>query len=244
MRTRNSITVLINKRLTGARRLIPRYSREEMVSLWNQENKFAKWLEIELAVCEILTRRGDIPERAFENISQKAGFDAQRIEEIEETVKHDVIAFLTSVAEKVGEDSRYIHMGLTSSDILDTSLALLLKEASEILIEDVDGLLKVLKERAYRHKDTLMMGRSHGIHAEPVTFGLKMAMWYQEMERNRERLLRAQENISYGKISGAVGTFSFIDPGVEEYVCDRLGLRPAPVSTQIMQRDKIGRAHV
>ncbi|MBN2569598.1 MAG: adenylosuccinate lyase [Deltaproteobacteria bacterium] len=218
--------------------MIPRYSRQEMVSLWNQENKFAKWLEIELAVCEILTRRGEIPEESFKNISQKAGFDVRRIEEIEETVKHDVIAFLTSVAEKVGEDSRYIHMGLTSSDILDTSLALLLKEASEILIEDVDSLLKVLKDRAYQYKDTLMMGRSHGIHAEPVTFGLKMAMWYQEMERNRERLVRARENISYGKISGAVGTFSFIDPGVEEYVCDRLGLRPAPVSTQIMQRDR------
>ncbi len=218
--------------------MIPRYSRSEMASIWSQENRFAKWLEIELYVCEALVRRGEIPEKSFKNISEKAGFDVQRIEEIEKTVKHDVIAFLTSVSEKVGEDARYIHMGLTSSDILDTSFAVLLKEASEMLIDDLDRLLSVLKEKAFQYKDTLMIGRSHGIHAEPVTFGLKMAMWYQEMVRNRDRLLRARDSVSFGKISGAVGTFSFIDPAVEEFVCDKLGLRPAPVSTQIIQRDR------
>ena len=209
-----------------------------MASIWSEGNRFEKWLEIELAVCEVLARRGEIPEESFKTISERAGFDVQRIAEIEETVKHDVIAFLTSVAEKVGEDSRYIHMGLTSSDILDTSFAVLLREASGMLIEDMEGLLAVLKEKAFQYKDTLMIGRSHGIHAEPVTFGLKMAMWYQEMVRNRDRLIRARDSISYGKISGAVGTFSFIDPEVEEFVCAKLELRPAPVSTQIVQRDR------
>jgi len=209
-----------------------------MASIWSQENRFAKWLEIELSVCEALAKRGEIPAKSFKNISEKAEFDVQRIEELEKTVKHDVIAFLTSVSEKVGEDARYIHMGLTSSDILDTSFAVLLKEASGMLIEGLDRLLSVLKEKAFQYKDTLMIGRSHGIHAEPITFGLKMAMWYQEMVRNRDRLLRARDSISFGKISGAVGTFSFIDPDVEEYVCVKLGLQPAPVSTQIIQRDR------
>jgi adenylosuccinate lyase len=161
-----------------------------------------------------------------------------RIQEIEKNTKHDVIAFLTSVTEKVGEDGRFIHMGLTSSDVLDTSLAMLLKEASDILIEDIDNLLAVLKKKAWAYKDVLMIGRSHGIHAEPITFGLKMALWYQEMERNRSRLIQAKESISYGKIAGAVGTFSFIDPSVETYVCRKLGLKPAPVSSQIIQRDR------
>jgi len=218
--------------------VISRYSRREMAAIWSDENRYATWLEIELAVCEALTRRGEIPEASFTTISEKAGFDVARIAEIEETVKHDVIAFLTSVSEQVGPDSRYIHMGLTSSDILDTSLALLLRRASGRLIEAMDRLLGVLREQAFRHRETVMMGRSHGIHAEPVTFGLKMAMWYQEMERNRERLARARHSISHGKISGAVGTFSFIDPAVEEFVCEKLGLRPAPVSTQIVQRDR------
>lgn len=230
--------MLFGSSYSGERTLISRYSREEMTAIWSQENKFTKWLEIELAVCEVLAERGEIPRQSFKNISEKAGFDVQRIAEIEETVKHDVIAFLTSVSEKVGNDSRYIHMGLTSSDILDTSLALLLKEAAGILIEDMDCLLHVLKERAFQHKDMPMIGRSHGIHAEPITFGLKMALWYQEMVRNRERLLRARDSISFGKISGAVGTFSFIDPAVEESVCVKLGLQPAPVSTQIIQRDR------
>ena len=218
--------------------LIPRYSRREMASIWSQENIYQKWLDIELLACEALASIGKIPIHSFNNITEKAGFDIARIEEIEKTVKHDVIAFLTSVSEKVGEDARYIHMGLTSSDVLDTSLAVLLKEAAELLIQDIEKLLIILRKKAFQYKDTLMIGRSHGIHAEPITFGLKMALWYQEMERNRERMLRAKEAISYGKISGAVGTFSFIDPMVEEYVCGRLGFKPAPVSTQIIQRDR------
>ncbi len=209
-----------------------------MSSLWRPENRYQKWLDIEIFACEAMAEKGKIPEESFKNIKAKAGFDTARIDEIEKTTKHDVIAFLTSVTERVGEDGRFIHMGLTSSDILDTSLALLLRDASAILIGDIDQLLTVLKKKAFAYKDTLMIGRSHGIHAEPITFGLKMALWYQEMMRNRERMVRAKETISCGKISGAVGTFSFVDPYVEEYVCRKLGLKPAPVSSQIIQRDR------
>ncbi len=209
-----------------------------MTFIWSPENRFQKWLDIEILACEALAARGKIPAASLEKIKEKAGFDVQRIDEIEATVKHDVIAFLTSVSERVGEDSRYIHMGLTSSDILDTSLAVLLKEASDLLIADLDELLIILKDKAFQYKDTIMIGRSHGIHAEPITFGLKMALWYREMRRNRIRLIRAREAISCGKIAGAVGTFSFIDPDVEEYVCEKLGLKPAPISTQIVQRDR------
>ncbi|HEU19409.1 MAG TPA: adenylosuccinate lyase [Deltaproteobacteria bacterium] len=218
--------------------MIPRYSREEMASIWRPENIYRKWLDVELVACEALANMGKIPMKSFNTIMERAGFDVARIEEIEKTTKHDVIAFLTSVAEKVGEDSRFIHMGLTSSDVLDTSLALLLREAAELLIKDVERVMVILRDKAFTYKDTLMIGRSHGIHAEPITFGLKMALWYQEMERNHERLVRANETISYGKIAGAVGTFSFVEPMVEEYVCGRLGLKPAPVSTQIVQRDR------
>lgn len=218
--------------------MIPRYSRDGMVAIWSPENRYSKWLDIEILVCEALAERGEIPENSAKNIKLRAGFDVARIEEIEKKTKHDVIAFLTAVSEKIGEDSRFVHMGLTSSDILDTALALLLKEASEILIDDLDKLLAVLKEKAWSYKDTLMIGRSHGIHAEPITFGLKMALWYQEMSRNRYRLIRAKEAISTGKIAGAVGTFSFIHPSVETYVCQKLGLEPAPASSQIIQRDR------
>jgi len=218
--------------------VIPRYSREILSAIWSPENKYRTWLDIELYVCEAQTKRREIPEESLKNIKLKAGYDVARIEEIEKKTKHDVIAFLTSVTERVGEDGRFIHMGLTSSDVLDTSLAVLLKEATDILIEDIDELLVVLKEKAWAYKDVLMIGRSHGIHAEPITFGLKMALWYQEMERNRSRLICAKESISYGKVSGAVGTFSFIDPSVETYVCEKLGLKPAPVSSQIVQRDR------
>ncbi len=218
--------------------MIPRYSRETMSAIWSPENRYRKWLDIELLACEAMAIRGDIPENSIRNIREKAGFDIARIEELEKTTKHDVIAFLTSVADKVGEDSRFIHKGLTSSDILDTSLAVLLKEASDILIDDLIRLQEVLKKKALRHKDTLMIGRSHGIHAEPITFGLKMAIWYQETERNLARMERAKESVGYGKISGAVGTFSFVDPSIEEYVCAKLGLKPAPVSSQIVQRDR------
>ncbi len=218
--------------------MIPRYSRKEMESIWSAKNRFQKWLDIEILVCEALAKKGAIPRDALRTIKARARFDIGRIDEIERIVKHDVIAFLTSVAEFVGPDSRYIHMGLTSSDILDTSLALLLKEASDLLLDDIDKLLAVLKKKAIRHKSTLMIGRTHGIHAEPVTFGLKMAMWYEEMTRNRERLIRARDAVACGKISGAVGTFAFIDPSVEEYVCRKLGLVPEKVATQIVQRDR------
>jgi adenylosuccinate lyase len=209
-----------------------------MSAIWTPENRYQKWLDIEIFACEALARRGEIPKASLRKIKAKAGFDVARIDEIEKTTKHDIIAFLTSVMEKVGEDGRFIHMGLTSSDILDTSLAILLKEAAEILIEDIDQLLDVLKKKAFAYKDTVMIGRSHGIHAEPITFGLKMALWHQEMQRNRDRMIRAKKTISYGKVSGAVGTFSFIHPAVEEYVCRKLGLKPAPVSSQIVQRDR------
>ena len=209
-----------------------------MSAIWSPENRFQTWLDIEILACEAMAKKGHIPARSLKRIKEKAGFDIARIEEIEKTTKHDVIAFLTSLTEKVGEDGRFIHMGLTSSDILDTSLAVLLRQASGILIDDVQALLRVLKAKAQKHRKTLMIGRSHGIHAEPITFGLKMALWHQEMQRNLARLIRARDTISYGKISGAVGTFSFVHPSVEEYVCRKLELKPAPVSSQIVQRDR------
>ena len=209
-----------------------------MSAVWSAENRYKKWLEIEILVCEALAQRGEIPIASLENIKAKAGFDVDKIDEIEKTTKHDVIAFLTDVSQRVGEDGRFLHLGLTSSDILDTSLGLLLREAADILLADLDRLLAALKKKAFQYRNTIMMGRSHGIHAEPITFGLKMGLWYQEMVRNRRRLLQAKETISTGMISGAVGTFSFVDPAVEEYVCQKLGLKPAPVSSQIVQRDR------
>ena len=218
--------------------MIPRYSREKMTAIWSQENKYQKWLDVEVAACEAMVKLGKVPAQAVETIKSKAVIDVARIDEIEKITKHDVIAFVSSLTEKIGEAGRFIHMGLTSSDVLDTALAVQLKEAAQMLLDDLDQLLAVLKRRAWEHKDTLMIGRSHGIHAEPITFGLKMALWYQEMLRNRERLARAKETVSCGKIAGAVGTFSFIEPVVEEYVCKKLGLTPAPVSSQIVQRDR------
>jgi len=218
--------------------LIPRYSRDRMNAIWTPENRYRTWLDIEILACEAMSQLGLIPASSLENIKSKAGFDISRIDEIEKTTKHDVIAFLTAVTEKVGDDGRFIHMGMTSSDVLDTSFAVLLKQAADILVEDLEQLLIVLKRKALQFKDTVMIGRSHGIHAEPITFGLKMALWYQEMIRNHSRLLRARDAVSTGKISGAVGTFSFIDPEVETYVCRHLGLTPAPISSQIVQRDR------
>lgn len=209
-----------------------------MARIWEPENRLQRWLDVEIAACEAWCEMGKIPKKALANIKAKAGFDIKRIDELEKEVKHDVIAFLTSVAEFVGPDSRFIHMGLTSSDILDTSLALLLREASDLIIKDMERLLKVLEAKALKHKDTVMMGRSHGIHAEPMTFGLKMALWYAEMERNLERMTRAKEVISYGKLSGAVGTFSQADPKIEKYVLAKLGLKAEPVATQVVQRDR------
>ena len=209
-----------------------------MTAIWSQKNKYQKWLDVEVAACEAMVTLGKVPAEALKTIKAKAAINVDRIDEIEKITKHDVIAFVSSLTEKIGEDGRFIHMGLTSSDVLDTALAVQLKEAAEILQDDMDLLLQVLKRRAFEHKNTLMIGRSHGIHAEPITFGLKMALWYQEMERNRARLVRAKETVSYGKIAGAVGTFSFIEPFVEEHVCETLGLKPAPVSSQIVQRDR------
>ena len=217
--------------------MIPRYTRPEMAKIWTEQRKFETWLEIELLVCEALSELGEIPSEAVKEIRKKSKFDVQQINEIENVTKHDVIAFLTNVGESIGPLSKYLHYGLTSSDILDTSLALLLKEASEIILQDIHRFLEVLKKKAFQHKETLMIGRSHGVHAEPITFGLKMALWYDEMKRNLIRMERAKEAVSVGKISGAVGTFAHIPPFVEEFVCRRLGLKPAPISTQIVQRD-------
>jgi len=218
--------------------VIARYSREKMEKIWSPENRYQKWLDVEICASEAMVKLGKVPESAINTIKEKAVINVARIDEIEKITKHDVISFLTSITEVVGEDGRFLHMGMTSSDVLDTSFAVLLKEAADILLDDIDELLAALKRKAYEHKNTLMIGRSHGIHAEPITFGLKMAMWYQEMQRNRQRLIHARESVSTGKISGAVGTFSFIDPFVEEYVCEKLELKPAPVSTQIVQRDR------
>jgi len=218
--------------------VIKRYTRPEMGQLWTQENRYRKWLQVELAVCEVRAERGEIPWEDWLVIKEKANFDPNRIEEIEEITKHDVIAFITNVAEYVGPPSRFIHEGLTSSDVLDTSLALLLVDASDILLKDIDRLMEALKKQAFRWKDLIMIGRSHGVHAEPITLGLKFALWYEEMKRNRERLLKARETVRVGKISGAVGTYANIDPEIEKAVCEKLGLKPDPISTQIVQRDR------
>jgi adenylosuccinate lyase len=218
--------------------VIERYSRPEMARIWEAENRYRKWLEIEIYACEAHAEMGTIPGEAVERIKANAKFDVGRIDEIEKVVKHDVIAFLTSVAEYIGDDSRFVHLGLTSSDVLDTSFAMLLKEAGDLIISDIKRLMEAIRKRAFEHKNTPMMGRSHGIHAEPVTFGIKMALWYDEMRRNLRRMEAARDTIAYGKISGAVGTFANIDPQVEEYVCNKAGLKPAPGSTQIIQRDR------
>ena len=210
-----------------------------MARIWTEEQKFETWLQIELVVCEDLAELGEIPKEALAEIKEKARFQVDRVNELEKVTKHDVISFFTNVGEYIGPFSRYLHDGLTSSDILDTSLALLLKEASDIILKDIERLLDVLKQKAFEHKETLMIGRSHGIHAEPITFGLKMALWYDEMKQNLLRMERAKEAIRVGKISGAVGTFAHIPPLVEEIVCQRLVLKPAPISTQIVQRDHL-----
>jgi adenylosuccinate lyase len=218
--------------------MIKRYTRKPMGDIWTEENKYRTWLKVEIAACQAMAEAGKIPRNALEVIREKADFSVDRIEAIEAETRHDVIAFLTSVAEFVGPDSRYVHLGLTSSDVLDTSMACLLKLAGEMILEDCDRLLSAIKTRAFEHKETVMIGRSHGIHAEPITFGLKLAVWYDEMQRNRRRMERAVETISVGKISGAVGTFANISPQVEARVCQLLELKPAPASTQIIQRDR------
>ncbi len=218
--------------------MIRRYSREVMQHIWSDENRYRRWLDVEIAVCEAWASLGRITKESLENIKSKARFTVERIEEIEAVTRHDVIAFVSCVAEYVGEDARFIHMGMTSSDVLDTALALQFKESGQIIIQDIRKFMDVLKKRAFEFKYTPAMGRSHGIHAEPITFGLKFALWYAEMARNLKRMEDAVEVISYGKISGAVGTFANVPPEVEEYACRRLGIEPDPISTQIIQRDR------
>jgi len=218
--------------------MIPRYSRKEMSDIWELENKFRIWLNIELAVCEVYAERGIIPHEDLKIIKEKADFTVDRILEIENEVHHDVIAFTTAVAENVGPSSRYIHYGLTSSDVVDTALSIQMKEAGNILLKDLEQVIDSLKNNALKYRDVQCIGRSHGVHAEPTTFGVKMALYYESFKRSRERLARAIENISYGKLSGAVGTFSNISPEIEEEVCSRLDLKPDPVSTQVIQRDR------
>lgn len=218
--------------------MIERYTRPDMGAIWSDENKYRIWLEIEILACEAQAKLGVIPQEAVDEIRAKAQFDVARILEIEETTKHDVIAFTTNVAEYVGPASRYIHLGMTSSDVLDTCLAVQLKQAGELLRADLVTLRDVLARRANEFKYTPCIGRSHGIHAEPTTFGLKLALWHQECVRSIERMDRALEVISVGMVSGAVGTFEHLSPEVEVYVCQKLGLRPAPVSTQVIQRDR------
>jgi adenylosuccinate lyase len=217
--------------------MIDRYTLPEMGALWSEQNKFQKWLDVEIAVCEVHAENGIIPRDALEQIKARAKFSVERINEIEKTTNHDVIAFTTNLAESIGEESRFVHYGLTSSDVVDTANALLLRDAADILLKKVDALIDVLKRRALEFKNTPQVGRTHGIHAEPTSFGLTFALWFEEMRRNRERLLRAREAVAVGKISGAVGAFAHLDPSVEEAVCVRLGLKAAPVSTQVIQRD-------
>jgi adenylosuccinate lyase len=208
-----------------------------MGAIWSEQNKFQKWLDVELAVCEVHAEMGTIPTEALAEIKSRAKFSVDRINEIEKTTNHDVIAFTTNLAESIGEAARFVHYGLTSSDVVDTANALLLRDSCDILRTKIDGLMTILKKRAFEFKRTPQVGRTHGIHAEPTSFGLTFAVWYDEMRRNRLRLERAREAIAVGKISGAVGAFAHLDPIVEEKVCARLGLKPAPVSTQIIQRD-------
>ncbi|ABO50880.1 Adenylosuccinate lyase [Desulforamulus reducens MI-1] len=218
--------------------MIERYTLPEMKHIWSDTNKFQKWLDVEIAACEAMVELGQIPAEALENIKARASFSVERILEIEEVTRHDVIAFLTCVAENVGEDSKYIHMGLTSSDVVDTAQCVRMKEAGELILKKLERLRQVLLEKAKEHRHTIMIGRTHGIHAEPMTFGLKMLLWVAETERNMERLQDAIKTVSVGAISGAVGTYANIDPKIEAHVCNRLGLKPARVSTQILQRDR------
>jgi len=218
--------------------MIKRYSRPEMGSVWTDENRYRKWLEVEIAVCEAWHELGRIPTEALAEIKSKASFSVERIEAIEKTVKHDLIAFLTSVAEFIGPLSRYVHLGLTSYDVVDTAFSLLIKDSLDKIIPQLKNLKSILKEQALAHKKTVMIGRTHGVHAEPITFGFKLLVWYEETKRNIKRLEQAKETISYGRIAGAVGTFGHLDPRVEGIALQKLGLKPAPVSTQVLQRDR------
>ena len=218
--------------------MIKRYSLEPMKSIWEDKEKYASWLKVELAVCEVRKELGFLDQDIFELIKERANYSIDRINDIEKVTRHDVLAFTSSVGENLGEFSRYFHQGLTSSDILDTSLGILLKEASRLIIKDIQEVIEKLKQLAYQHKNTIMIGRTHGVHAEPITFGFKLTLWYSEMSRNLKRMKQASEDVSYGKISGAVGTFAHIEPQLEEMVCKKLGLKSAKISSQIIQRDR------
>jgi adenylosuccinate lyase len=218
--------------------MIPRYSREPMARIWSEENKFAAWLQVEMAAMEALAEAGLIPAEVPARVKGKAQCDAESVLAIEKETHHDVAAFVDQVADSLGEDGRYFHFGLTSSDVLDTALALRLKEAADLLLAGLNELLAILKDKAYAYQDLVMIGRTHGVHAEPITLGLKFTLWYAEFQRQRHRLAAAQETVSVGKLSGAVGTFAHLPPEVEAGVCARLGLTPAPISSQIIQRDR------
>jgi adenylosuccinate lyase len=222
--------------------VIPRYSRQQMAALWSEVTRLRRWRDVELAALEGMVEAGLVPRQALEDCLARAGdfseADVARIEEIERTTKHDVIAFLTFLEERVGPSARFLHMGMTSSDVLDTSLGLALRDSVDLLLEGLGRAMAAVERRAFEHKRTVMMGRSHGIHAEPITFGHKLAIWYDELRRSEQRLLRARETIAVGKISGAVGTFAHLPPAVEVYACQKLGLKPAPASSQIIQRDR------
>jgi adenylosuccinate lyase len=218
--------------------MISRYTLPEMGTLWSEQNKFQKWLEVELAVCEVHAEMGTIPRDALQEIKARANFSVERINEIEKITNHDVIAFTTNLAESIGAASRFVHYGLTSSDVVDTANALLLRDACDLLLGKIAAFMTVLKRRAFEFKSTPQVGRTHGIHAEPTSFGLTFALWHDEMRRNRERLIHARDAVAVGKLSGAVGSFAHLDPVVEERVCARLGLKAAPISTQIIQRDR------
>ena len=218
--------------------MIPRYALPRMTSVWEPQNRYATWLRVELLASEAWAELGVVPREALAVIQERASFDLNRIQEIEREVRHDVIAFVSAVAERVGPEARYLHFGLTSYDVVDTALALQLQQAADILLEDLEALRLVIADLAQRYKRTIMVGRTHGIHAEPVTFGLKLLLWYGEVERNLDRLRRAKETVAYGKLSGAVGTFAHLPLSVEAYVCTRLGLKPAPISSQILSRDR------
>lgn len=218
--------------------MIERYTREEMGSIWTEENKYRAWLEVEILACEAWSELGLIPVEDVKKLRENAAFDMNRIYEIEQETRHDVVAFTRAVSESLGEEKKWVHYGLTSTDVVDTALSYLIKQANEIIRKDMNNFIQTLKEKALEHRHTVMMGRTHGVHAEPTTFGLKLALWYEEMKRNMERFELAAEQIEFGKLSGAVGTYANIDPYVEKHVCEKLGLKPAPVSTQTLQRDR------
>lgn len=218
--------------------MIERYTRPEMGAIWTDENRYQAWLEVEILACEAWAKLGHIPQQDVKKIREHAAFDVERIKEIEVETRHDVVAFTRAVSETLGEERKWIHYGLTSTDVVDTALSYLIKQANAILLKDIERFIEVLKNKAQEHKYTVMMGRTHGVHAEPTTFGLKLALWYEEMKRNLERFEAAADGIAFGKISGAVGTYANIDPFVEEFVCQQLGLKRAPISTQTLQRDR------